>query len=122
MQTIEIIVNKKIERPPLSIYGKYFKLYLPDDIVIKENQCKQISLNFKIKLPDNIIYEIIPRTLLRDQPIEIIGKLLTSNCGHKEIVLKLINRKDYFTFKFSKNLEVAELHFFEKIHTLYKHE
>ena len=122
MQTIEIIVNKKIERTPLSIYGKYFKLYLPDDIVIKENQCKQISLNFKIELPDNIIYEIIPSTLLRDQPIEIIGKLLTSNCGHKEIVLKLINRKDYFTFKFSKNLEVAKLHFFEKIHTLYKHE
>ena len=122
MQTIEIIVNKKIERPPLSIYGKYFKLYLPDDIVIKENQCKQISLNFKIKLPDNIIYKIIPTTLLRDQPIEIIGKLLTTNWGDKEIVFKLINRTNYFMFKFSKNSEVAELHFFEKIHTLYKHE
>ena len=53
MQTVEIIVNKKLERPPLSIYGKYFKFYIPDDIVIKENQCNQISLNFEIKLPDN---------------------------------------------------------------------
>ena len=112
IQTVEVIVNKKLERPPLSIYGKYFKLYLPDDIVIKENQCKQISLNLKIKLPDNIIYKIIPTALLRDQPIEIICKLLTTNCGDKEIVFKLINRTNYFTFKFSKNSEVAELHFF----------
>ena len=122
METVEIIFNKKLERPPLSFYGKDFKLYLRDDIVIKENQCKQISLNFKIKLPDNIIYKIIPTTLLRDQPIEIIGKLLTTNWGDKEIVFKLINRTNYFMFKFSKNSEVAELHFFEKIHTLYKHE
>ena len=86
METVEIIFNKKLERPPLSFYGKDFKLYLRDDIVIKENQCKQISLNFKIKLPDNIIYEIIPSTLLRDQPMEIIGKLLTTICGHREIV------------------------------------
>ena len=85
METVETIFNKKLERPPLSIYGKDFKLYLRDDIVIKENQCKQISLNFKIKLPDNIIYEIIPSTLLRDQPMEIIGKLLTTICGHSEI-------------------------------------
>ena len=82
---------------------------------------QKIGLNFKTKLPDNIIYEIIPNTLLIDQSIEIIGKLLTTSCGHKEIVLKLIDRTNYFTFKFSKNSEVAELHFFEKIHTLYKH-
>ena len=37
MKTVEITVNKKLERPPLSIYGKYFKLHLGDDIVIKEN-------------------------------------------------------------------------------------
>ena len=67
-------------------------------------------------------YEIIPSTLLRDQPIEIIGKFLTTNCGHKEIVLKLINKTNYFTFKLSKNSEVAELYLFGKIHTLYKHE
>ena len=118
MQTVEIIVNKKLERPPLSIYGKYFKLYLPSDIVIKDNQCKRISLNFKIKLPDNIISEVIPSTLLRDQPIEIIGKLLT-NCGDCS---QAYQQKKYFTFKFPKNSEVAEFHFFEKIHALYKHE
>ena len=67
-------------------------------------------------------YEIIPSTLLRDQPIEIVDKFLTTNCGHKEIVLKLINKTNYFTFKLSKNSEVAELYLFEKIHTLYKHE
>ena len=99
MKIVEIIVNKKLERP-LSIYGKYFKLSLPDDIIIKENQCKQIGLNFKIKLPDNIIYEIIPSTILRDQPIEITGKHVTRNSRHKEVVLKIINRKNYFTFKF----------------------
>ena len=30
-------VKKSLERPPLNTSGKYFKLYLPNDIVIREN-------------------------------------------------------------------------------------
>ena len=71
MKTVEIIVKKSLERPPLNISGKYFKLYLPNDDVIRENQQKQINLNFQIKAPDNITHQIVSTTLLQKQPVEI---------------------------------------------------
>ena len=71
MKTVEIIVKKSLERPPLNISGKYFKLYLPNDDVIRENQQKQINLNFQIKAPDNITHRIVSTTLLQKQPVEI---------------------------------------------------
>ena len=71
MKTVEIIVKKSLERLPLNTSGKYFKLYLSSDIVIRENQQKQINLNFEIKVPDNIIHHIISTTLLQKQPVEI---------------------------------------------------
>ena len=76
-KTTKIIVNKKtLERPPLNIYGKYFKLYLP---VIKKNQLKEVTLSFKVNIADNIRHQIIPSTLLKDQPNEIVDKFLTAN-------------------------------------------
>ena len=71
MKTVEVIVKKSLERPPLNISGKYFKLYLPNDDVIRENQQKQINLNFQIKAPDNITHQIVSTTLLQKQPVEI---------------------------------------------------
>ena len=71
MKTVEIIVKKSLERPPLNISGKYFKLYLPNDDVIRENQQKQINLNFQIKAPDNITHQIVSTALLQKQPVEI---------------------------------------------------
>ena len=71
LKTVEIIVKKSLERPPLNISGKYFKLYLPNDDVIRENQQKQINLNFQIKAPYNITHQIVSTTLLQKQPVEI---------------------------------------------------
>ena len=71
MKTVEIIVKKSLEQPPLNTSGKYFKFYLPNDSVIRENQQKQINLNFQIKVPDNIIHQIISTTLFQKQPVEI---------------------------------------------------
>ena len=71
MKTVKIIVKKSLERPPLNTSGKYFKLYLPNDIVIRENEQGQINLNFQIKVPGNIIHQIISTTLLQKQPVEI---------------------------------------------------
>ena len=53
-KTVEIIVGQKLERPPLNTCCRYYRLYLPDEIAIDTNQCKDINLNFKIKLPDNV--------------------------------------------------------------------
>ena len=73
MTTVEIIVKKSYERPPLNTSRKYFKLYLPNDIVMRENQQKQINLTIQIKVPDNILNQIISTALLQKQPVEICG-------------------------------------------------
>ena len=40
MKTVEIIVKKSFEQPPLNTSRKYFKLYIPNDIDIRENEQK----------------------------------------------------------------------------------
>ena len=75
-KTTKIIVNKTLERPPLNIYGKYFKLYL---LIIKKNQFKEVTFSFKVNIADNIRHQIIPSALPKDQPTEIVHKFLTTN-------------------------------------------
>ena len=38
MQTIEILVNKKLEKPPFSCFGRYFKVYLPINCILKPKE------------------------------------------------------------------------------------
>ena len=124
MKTVEIIVKKLLEQPPLNTSGKYCKLYLPNDIDISENEQKQINLNFQIKVPDNIIHQIISTTLLQKQLVEICCEFVTTNSKYKEVILKLINKTNSFTFKSPKKTEIARLYFFtepdEKIDPVYK--
>ena len=100
MKTVEIIVKKLLEQPPLNTSGKYCKLYLPNDIDISENEQKQINLNFQIKVPDNIIHEVFSTTLLQKQPVEICSEFLTTNSKYDQVTLKLINKTNCFKFKF----------------------
>ena len=124
METVEVIVKESLEWPPLNTSGKYFELYLPNDIVIREKEQKQINLNFQIKVPDNIIHQIISTTLLQKQLVEIWGEFVTTNSKYKEVILKLINKTNSFTFKSPKKTEIARLYFFtepdEKIDPVYK--
>ena len=125
MKAVKIIVKKSLERTRLNTSGKYFKLYLPKDIVIRENQQKQIKLNFQIKVLDNIIHQIISTALLQKQPVEICSEFLTTSSKYKEVIIKLISKTNCFTFKFSKITEIARLYFFtepdKKIDKVYKH-
>ena len=97
---------------------------MPKDIIIDTNQYKLVNLNFKIKVPDNITSHIIPNTLLKQQQLEITGKFFPTDGIYKEVILKLINKTRYFSFKFPKNMEIERLYLFtspgEKIHTIYK--
>ena len=126
MKTVEIIVKKSLEWAPLNTSGKYFKLFLPNDIIIGENEQKQINLDFQIKVPDNIIHQVISTTLLKKQPVKICGEFLTTSSKYKEVSVKLINKTNCFTFKFPKNTEIARLYYFtepdKKIDTVYKFE
>ena len=109
---IEVVVEKTLERPPLSSCGRYYKLYLPKDIIIDTNQYKPVNLNFKIKVPENITSHIISNTLLKQQQLEITGKFLPTDSRYKEVIIKLINKKQFFRFNFPKNTEIARLYFF----------
>ena len=65
-KTVEIVVGKALERPPLNSCGRYYKLYLPKDaiiiIIIDTNQYKLVNLNFKARVPENIKSHIISNT------------------------------------------------------------
>ena len=113
-KTVEIVVGKTLERPPLSSCSQYYKLYLPKDIVIDTNQFKLVNLNFKIKVPENIRSHIISNAilLLKQQQLEITGKFLPTDSRYKEVIIKLINKTQFFSFKFTSPGE--------KIYTLYK--
>ena len=89
---IEVVVEKTLERPPLNSCGRYYKLYLPKDIIIDTNQYKLVNLNFKIKVPENITSHIISNTLLKQQQLEIIGKFLPTDSRYKEVLIKPINK------------------------------
>ena len=95
-KTVEIIVKKSLEQPPLNTSGKRFKLYLPNDIDIRENEHEKINLNFQIKVPGNIIHQVISATLLQKQPVEICGEFLTTNIKYKEVILKLDQQNKLF--------------------------
>ena len=60
---IEVVVEKTLERPPLNSCGRYYKLYLPKDIIIDTNQYKLVNL----KVPVNITSHIISNTLFKQQ-------------------------------------------------------
>ena len=123
-KAVKIVVGKTLERPPLNSCGRYYKLYLPKDIIIDTNLYKLVNLNFKIKMPQNIRSHIISNTLLKQQQLEITGRFLPTDSRYKEVISKLIHKTQLFSFKFPKNTKIARLHFFtspsEKIHTLYK--
>ena len=98
-KTGEIVVGKTLERPPLNSCSRYYKLYLPKDIIIDTNQYKLVNLNFKIKVPENITSHIISNTLLKQQQLEITGKFLPTDSTYKEVVFKLINKTKFRKLK-----------------------
>ena len=104
-KTVEIVVGKTLERPPLNSCCRYYKLYLPKDIIIDTNQYKLLNLNFKIKVPENTTSHIISNILLKQQQLEITGKSLPTDSRYKEVIIKLINKAHFFSFKFPKNTE-----------------
>ena len=59
MLTIEIIVNKKLEKSSLSCFAGYFKVYLPINCILKPKEQQTVCLNFKIKTVKTIVSNLI---------------------------------------------------------------
>ena len=83
-----------------------------NNIDIRQNEQKQINLHFQIKVPGNIIHQVVSNTLLQKRQVEIYCGLLTRNNKYKEFILRLINKSNCFPFKFPKSTEIARLYFF----------
>ena len=64
-----------------------------------------------MKVPENITSHIISNTLLKQQQLEITGKFLPTDSRYREVIIKLINKTQFFTFKFPKHTEMARLYF-----------
>ena len=94
-KTVKVVVGETLERPPLNRCGRYYKLNLPKDITIDTNQYNLVNLN-----------------LLKQQQLEITGKFLLTDSRYKEVIIKLIDKTQSFSFKFPKNTEIARLYFF----------
>ena len=60
-------------------------------------------------MPDNIASDIISNALLK---LETTGQFLPTDSRYKEVIIKLINKKQFFRFNFPKNTEIARLYFF----------
>ena len=53
-------------------------------------------------MPENITNHIISNTLLKQQQSEITGKFLPTDSRYKEVIIKLINKTQFLSFKFPK--------------------
>ena len=51
---IEISTGLQIQKPPLSTNGRFYRIYSPEEIVLRPLETKTINLHLKIKLPDGI--------------------------------------------------------------------
>ena len=99
-KTVEIVAGKTLERPPLNICGRYYKIYLPKDIIIDSSINLLTWFNFKINVPENITSRIISNTLLKQQQLEIIiGKFLLTNSWYKES-LNLFKKHNFLVLSF----------------------
>ena len=77
MQAVEILVNKKLEKPSLSYFGCYFKVYLLVNRIPKPKEQQTVCLNFKIKTQDNYVqHYIIADSIIGKYPIKITGSFI----------------------------------------------
>ena len=51
---IEISTGLQIQKPPLSINGRFYRIYSPEKIKLRPCGSKVLNLQLKIKLPDGI--------------------------------------------------------------------
>ena len=102
-KTVEIVVGKTLERPPLNSCDllSTFAVDIINFICKKILLLTKTSINPLIVL-ENITSHIISKTLFKQQHLEITGKFLPKDSMYKEVIIKLINKHNLFSFKFQK--------------------
>ena len=71
MNKIDVLINKsKLKKPPLhSIIGNFYRVYLPQDVIVSPNKGSNFSRQFKIKIPQAFLYQVFPNPLFSTQKL-----------------------------------------------------
>ena len=110
---IEILIDTKLEKLPLSTNEtKFYKIYLPEKLVLKPDSNTLINFHFKIKIPHETQGQIIKSSIFKELLLELYSKPLSTET-FEHIYWKISNKSKYFTFTLHKNLEVARLYVFD---------
>ena len=112
-KTIQILIKDKLQRPRLLCGGSYYKIYLPENVMLVPNQFKQVDLKFEIQATHSIPVQLLSDSILTKyaQPLKIYGELInTSDTESKKAVVNLTNRGDCCRYLIPKNIEIVRLY------------
>ena len=68
----EISTGLQVQKPPLSINGRFYRIYLPEKIKLRPCESTILNLQLKIKLPDGVqgIIGLLPAFIQQSLTIE----------------------------------------------------
>ena len=106
---IKILVGAQVQKPPLSINGRIYKIYSPEKIELGPFESEVIDLQLKIKLPNGVqgIISLLP---IFEQSLTLGNrKRITSQTLNEPIKLELLNKNFHCKATIEKNEEIAKL-------------
>ena len=115
MATNEIeIQHATIKRSPL-FNRSFFKLYLPQKVILRPHVKKTIDLKFKIKISDGVYNQILLSPAYKQHLNEVHNKQIRSNI-HENVQLELTNKSNHFVYTIHPEMEIARLHLLQNKH------
>ena len=108
---VEILTELQLQEPPLSTNsGRFYKIYLPEKIMLKPCKGKLLNLHFKIKLPEGIQCYIGLLLVFLEESLALKNsKPITLETCNKIVKIELTNLNFQCTTTISKNEEIARL-------------
>ena len=106
----------QLKKPPLgSMIGNYwyYQVYLPQDAIINPKKESNFSLQFKIKISQTFLYQIVPNLLFSTQTLNFEFYVTADEkAEYIEPSVKLSISSRYFAYKIPEETEIAKLHTF----------
>ena len=107
----EILTELQLQKSQLSTNGgRFYKIYLPEKIMLEPCKSKLLNLHFKIKLPEGIqgYIDLLPIFLERSLALKNSKPMILETCN-KTVKTELITKNVHFTTTINKNEETARL-------------
>ena len=109
---ILIQLKKPSLRSIISNY-RYYQVYLLQDAIINPNKESNFSLQFKIKISQTLLYQIVPNLLFSTQTLNFEFYVTADEkAKYIEPSVKLSKSSTYFAYKIPEGTEIAKLHTF----------